>query len=46
MNKLNMYSQCLKAEIPISEEIEECLINLPSNIRGTYEKDKSIPKSI
>ena len=33
MNKLNMFTQCLKAEIPISEEIEQCLINLPSSMR-------------
>jgi len=46
MNKLNMFSHCIKTEIPISSEIEKCLVNLPSNIRGTYEKDKSIPKSI
>jgi len=33
MNKLNMFSHCLKTEIPISSEIEECLVNLPSSMR-------------
>jgi len=30
MNKLKMFSQCLKAEIPLAIEIEERLINIPS----------------
>jgi len=33
MNKLNMFSHCLKMEIQISSEIEESLINLPSSMR-------------
>ena len=32
MNKLNMFSHCLKTEIPISSEIEECIVNLPSSM--------------
>ncbi len=42
MNKLPMFNNCLKGELPISNKIEEGLINLPSSIRGTYEEDKSI----
>jgi len=34
MNKLKMFSQCLKAEIPISEEIESKLVNIPSSYRN------------
>ena len=34
MNKLTMFSQCLKAEIPISEEIESKLVNIPSSYRN------------
>jgi len=33
MNKLKMFSHCVKTEIPISSEIEGCLINLPSSMR-------------
>ncbi len=42
MNKLPMFNNCLKSELPISSKIEEKLINIPSSIRGTYEEDKSI----
>jgi len=34
MNKLEMFSHCLKAEIPISEEIESKLVNIPSSYRN------------
>ena len=33
MNKLKMFSQCLKAEMPISELIESKLVNIPSSYR-------------
>jgi dTDP-4-amino-4,6-dideoxygalactose transaminase len=33
MNKLKMFSQCLKAEIQISELVESKLINIPSSMR-------------
>jgi dTDP-4-amino-4,6-dideoxygalactose transaminase len=34
MNKLEMFSHCLKTEIPISEEIEAKLVNIPSSNRN------------
>jgi len=33
MNKLKMFNQCLKAEIPMSELIESKLVNIPSSYR-------------
>jgi len=33
MNKLKMFSHCLKTEIPISELIESKLVNIPSSYR-------------
>ena len=33
MNKLNMFSHCLKTDIPVSSKIEEQLINIPSSMR-------------
>jgi len=33
MNKLEMFSHCLKTEIPISEEIESKMVNIPSSYR-------------
>jgi len=33
MNKLEMFSYCLKTDIPVSSKIEEQLINIPSSMR-------------
>jgi len=33
MNKLEMFSHCIKTDIPVSSKIEEQLINIPSSMR-------------
>ena len=38
MNKLKMFSQCLKAEIPISEIIESKLVNIPSSYNKRFKQ--------
>ena len=38
MNKLNMFSHCIKTEIPISELIESKLVNIPSSYNKHLKK--------
>ena len=38
MNKLNMFSHCIKTEIPISELIESKLVNIPSSYNKRFKQ--------